>query len=114
MTCAYRRDGLPFIILDHAARLLEHALRGPVQQEGWWCRATSYWSNICEPRFLSDWPPPSTPGRLSRMGNRDADLSAGRGRSPLSPQPHPAAPSEYLSRRAGLSFRERLYSAIGE
>src|ERR671910_341315 len=32
------------------------------------------------------------------MGNREADFSPGRGRGTLSPQPHPAAPGEYLSR----------------
>src|SRR5215203_7194368 len=32
------------------------------------------------------------------MGYRQTGLSPGRRRSPLPPQPHPAAPGEYLSR----------------
>jgi hypothetical protein len=51
----------------------------------------------CSPPPRSGWQPPSTPLRIFGLGDREADLSPGRRRSPLSPQPHPATSGEHLS-----------------
>jgi hypothetical protein len=65
----------------------------------WWVVRVAAEGRSPPPR--SGCQPPFTPVRLSGMGDRQTDLSPGGRRSPLSPQPHPAAPSEHL--RLGVS-----------